>query len=214
MTLDLKDFFLGTPLSNFEYMHIPRHCIPDSIMDLYNLWGMLEADGYIYVRIERGMYGLPPHAGRIAIDALIASLAPHGYHPCALTPGLWKHDHSDITFTLVVDDFGVRYTDRRLVETFLALLQQKYELKADWHGTRYCGLTLEWDYSNRLLDVSMPGYVERALQRFTIPTIHHNRQTARINTSTRNSDRRFNMPMLLIRRPSSTPRPKLASRKS
>ena len=166
MTLDLKDFFLGTPLMEFEYMRIPRHCIPDSIMDLYNLWDMIEDDGYIYVRIERGMYGLP-HAGRIANDALIAFLAPHGYHPCALTPGLWKHDHSDISFTLVVDDFGVRYTDRRLVEHFLALLQQKYELKADWHGTRYCGLTLEWDYSNRLLDVSMPGYVERALQRFT-----------------------------------------------
>ena len=166
MTLDLKDFFLGTPLVDFEYMRIPRHCIPDVIMDLYNLWDMVEPDGYIYVRIERGMYGLP-HAGRIANDALIAFLAPHGYHPCELTPGLWKHDHSDVTFTLVVDDFGVRYTDRAVVEEFLTILKQKYELKADWQGTRYCGLTLEWDYANRLLDVSMPGYVERALQRFS-----------------------------------------------
>jgi hypothetical protein len=164
MTLDL-----GTPLVDFEYMRIPRHCIPDIIMDLYNLWDMVEPDGYIYVRIERGMYGLP-HAGRIANDALIAFLAPHGYHPCALTPGLWKHEHSNLSFTLVVDDFGVRYTDRKQVETFLAILQQKYELKADWTGTRYCGLTLEWDYANRLLDVSMPGYVERALQRFTHTT--------------------------------------------
>ena len=169
MTLDLKDFFLGTPLVDFEYMRIPRHCVPDVIMDLYNLHDMVEPDGYIYVRIERGMYGLP-HAGRIANDALIAFLAPHGYHPCPLTPGLWMHDHSDTTFTLVVDDFGVRYTKRGVVEELLTILKQKYELKADWHGTRYCGLTLEWDYANRLLDVSMPGYVERALQRFTHTT--------------------------------------------
>ena len=165
MTMDVKDFFLGTPLKDFEYMRVARHTVPDTIMDLYNLWDMVEPDGYLYVRIERGMYGLP-HAGRIANDALIEFLAPHGYKPCDLTPGLWKHDTDDIAFTLVVDDFGVKYTQRAQVEKLLAILRNKYEIKVDWTGTRYCGLTLDWDYVNRTLDVSMPGYVERALQRF------------------------------------------------
>jgi hypothetical protein len=165
-TTDLKDFFLGTPLVDFEYMRIPRHTVPDVIMNLYNLWTMVEKDGYLYVRIERGMYGLP-HAGRIANDALIAHLAPYGYAPCLLTPGLWRHNIDDITFTLVVDDFGIKYTSRPEIDRFLSILQQKYEIKTDWTGTRYCGLTLDWDYTKRTLDISMPGYVERALQRFT-----------------------------------------------
>ena len=165
MTLDLKDFFLGTPLVEFEYMRIARHTVPDVIMDLYQLWDKVAPDGYLYVRIERGMYGLP-HAGRIANDALIAYLAPFGYAPCELTPGLWRHDTDDLAFTLVVDDFGVRYTQRAHVEKLLEVLRRKYELKADWTGSRYCGLTLEWDYANQTVDVSMPGYVERALQRF------------------------------------------------
>ncbi|MBV5280410.1 MAG: hypothetical protein J0651_03970, partial [Actinobacteria bacterium] len=151
MGMDVKDFFLGTPLKDYEYMRVARHTIPDA--------------GYLYVRIERGMYGLP-HAGRIANDALIEYLEPYGYKPCALTPGLWKHDIDDIVFTLVVDDFGVRYTQRAQVEKLITILRKKYEMKLDWTGSRYCGLTLDWDYANRTLDVSMPGYVERALQRF------------------------------------------------
>ena len=55
------------------------------------------------------MYGLP-QAGHIANDQLVTFLAPHGYHPVPITPGLWKHDTRDLFFTLVVDDFGIKYT--------------------------------------------------------------------------------------------------------
>jgi hypothetical protein len=33
----------------------------------------------------------------------------------------------------------------------------------------YYGITLKWDYTNRTVDLSMPGYVARALQRFQHP---------------------------------------------
>ena len=36
----------------------------------------------------------------------------------------------------------------------------------DWNGRRYIGLTLHWDYRNRLVHLSMPGYCEKAGQRF------------------------------------------------
>jgi hypothetical protein len=39
-------------------------------------------------------------------------------------------------------------------------------VKPDWTGTKYLGLTLRWNNSNRWVDVSMPGYIKRALQRF------------------------------------------------
>jgi hypothetical protein len=49
-------------------------------------------------------------------------------------------------FTLVVDDFGVRYTKTSDVEELLAILQLEYKLTTDWAGTRYVGLTLDWNY--------------------------------------------------------------------
>jgi len=36
-------------------------------------------------------------------------LNKHGYHQSKLVPGLWKHNTRPMQFTLVVDDFGVKY---------------------------------------------------------------------------------------------------------
>jgi hypothetical protein len=103
---------------------------------------------------------------RIANDRLTKFLEPHGYTPVAVTPGLWKHHTKDITFTLVVDDFGVKYTDKKDAEHLMACLKENYVVKEDWEGTRYCGLTIKWDYTRRLCYISMPGYITRCLQRF------------------------------------------------
>ena len=83
-----------------------------------------------------------------------------------ITPGLWKHKTRDIVFSLVVDDFGVKYTKRDDAEHLMATLRQLYEVKEDWAGTRYCGLDLDWNYDKRTCDISMPGYIARALLRF------------------------------------------------
>jgi CheY-like chemotaxis protein len=119
-------------------------------------------------KYKKGMYGLP-QAGRLANDRLGKLLGQHGYRPVPLTPGLWRHDTNSITFTLVVDDFGVKYTNRADVEHLLRALKENYEVTEDWSGSRYCGLTVAWDYTNCVCDISMPGYVERALQRFQHP---------------------------------------------
>ena len=45
-------------------------------------------------------------------------------------------------------------------------LKQQYEVAEDWSGARFCGITLEWDYRKRTVDLSMPRYVQNALKRF------------------------------------------------
>ena len=42
-------------------------------------------------------------------------------------------------------------------------------MKVDWNGTLYLGITLAWNYTVRTVDLSMPGYVQRALTRFNHP---------------------------------------------
>lgn len=111
------------------------------------------------------MYGLP-QAGRLANDELVPYLAKHGYIQSKRTPGLFTHTTRPIAFTLVVDDFGVKYVGRKHAEHLLHILQQKYTITDNWQGKLYCGLSLAWDYINHTVDLSMPGYVARALQRF------------------------------------------------
>jgi hypothetical protein len=133
MTGDLKDFYLGTPMERYEYMRVPLHMIPDSIMDSYKLHSKVR-NGFVYIEVRRGMYGLP-QAGKIANDQLVKFLAPHGYEPVALTHGLWKHNKRPIVFTLVVDDFGVKYTKREDADNLIATLEKylQSQHRLDWN---------------------------------------------------------------------------------
>ena len=45
-------------------------------------------------------------------------------------------------------------------------LKQQYDIKSDWSGQRYIGITLLWDYQRRQVHLSMPGYVAKALKLF------------------------------------------------
>ena len=54
------------------------------------------------------MYGIP-QAVIIANDARVQHLTPNGYQPLSKNPVLWTHESLSINFTLIVDDFGVKY---------------------------------------------------------------------------------------------------------
>jgi hypothetical protein len=90
MTIDIKNFYLNTPMKSFEYMRIPVSQIPSDIMSLYDLHDKVH-NGAVYVEIRKGMYGLP-QAGRLANDRLVEHLNTHGYHQAKHTHGLFTHD--------------------------------------------------------------------------------------------------------------------------
>ena len=52
MTVDLKDFYLNTPLEEYEDMRIPVDMIPQPIMDQYNLAPLVER-GFVMVEIRK-----------------------------------------------------------------------------------------------------------------------------------------------------------------
>jgi hypothetical protein len=51
----------------------------------------------------------------------------------------------------------------------MACIRKNYNISSDWNGSAYCGLTLEWDYKNRTVDLSMPGYIKAALHKYRHP---------------------------------------------
>ena len=106
MGLDIKDFYLNTEMERYEYMRMPIDIIPQEIIDQYDLLPLVH-NGYVYIEIRKGMYGLP-QAGIIANNKLRKHLANFGHIPTKNTPGLWKHQTRPVQFSLVVDDFGVK----------------------------------------------------------------------------------------------------------
>jgi hypothetical protein len=141
--------------------------LPQETIEKYDL-NELAQDGKVYIEIQKGMYGLP-QAGILANKLLQRNLANDGYRPTTHTHGLWTHDIRPISFSLVVDDFGVKYVGREHAEHLMTCIKKKYNISSDWSGTAYCGLTLDWDYKNRTVDLSLPGYIKAALHNYQHP---------------------------------------------
>jgi hypothetical protein len=136
-------------------MVINLSSLPQEAIDKYHLI-KLSHDGKVYIEIQKGMYRLP-QANILANELLQRNLAKDGYRPTQHTHGLWTHDTCLILFSLVVDDFGVKYVGREHAKHLMACIKKNYNISSDWNGCAYCGLTLGWDYKNHTVDLYMPG---------------------------------------------------------
>jgi hypothetical protein len=63
--IDLDNFYLNTPMPNPEYMRLQLDIIPKEIIVAYNLCELAMPNGWVYIEIRKGMYGLP-QAGILA----------------------------------------------------------------------------------------------------------------------------------------------------
>eukprot|EP00804_Cyclotella_cryptica_P028237 CCRYP_014588-RA/>CCRYP_014588-RA protein AED:0.25 eAED:0.25 QI:0/0/0/1/1/1/2/0/264 len=70
----------------------------------------------------------------IAQQLLKTRLNKHGYHQHKLVPGLWAHDTLPIQFTLVVDDFGIKYVGNERALHLKSMIEGHYQLSTDWSG--------------------------------------------------------------------------------
>ena len=164
-TIDLKDFYLMTPMTRPEYMRMKLKDLPTEFVKLYRLTDKVDTNGYIHIKIQKGMYGLP-QAGILAQELLEKRLNKHGYRQSPITPGLWRHDFRPISFTLCVDDFGIKYVGREHAEHLATILNEHYKCSQDWDGQRYLGMNIDWDYTGKNVHLSMLEYVPEALTRF------------------------------------------------
>ena len=67
MSLDLKDFFLASPMARPEYMRIALKHLPEDIIVRYKLREIATPDGFVYIQINKGMYGLKSPSGMLKV---------------------------------------------------------------------------------------------------------------------------------------------------
>jgi hypothetical protein len=85
LVIDIKNFYLNTPLGRFEYMVINLSSLQQETIDKYDLIELAQ-DGKVYIEIQKGMYGLP-QAGILANELLQRNITKDGYRPM-------KHTHT------------------------------------------------------------------------------------------------------------------------
>ena len=114
------------------------------------------------MEMRKGMPGLKK-AGKLTNERLEKYFRKYRYAPCACTPALWAHVTLPITFTIVLDDFGVKYTGKRTALHLLNALEDLYTVSVNYTGTLYFGLNINWYYHAGHVDISMPDYISQAL---------------------------------------------------
>jgi hypothetical protein len=131
MTIDIKDYYLNTPLLRPEYVRIPLRFIPPTTITLHSLTPYITNSSILF-EINKGMYGLP-QSGLLAQQRLFKHLSVHGYTETS-TPCLFRHHSNGTVFALVVDDFGIKYTTRQGADHLIRTLNLLYDIKIDWVG--------------------------------------------------------------------------------
>ncbi len=158
-SIDLKNFYLDTPIPDPEYVQIKILDIPDDFIDKYKLTGQ-DQDEWIYFKICQGCYGLPK-AGILANDLLGSHLEAKGFYEVASTPGLWYHKWQPIQFCLIANHFGVEYVGLEHFNYFLGVLKKFHGVQYNMAGDKFAGIYIEWDYSTRRC-ASVRGFCTRA----------------------------------------------------
>eukprot|EP00804_Cyclotella_cryptica_P027522 CCRYP_007476-RA/>CCRYP_007476-RA protein AED:0.26 eAED:0.26 QI:0/0/0/1/1/1/4/0/582 len=102
MTIDIKDFYLNTPMARPEYMRLKLSDIPAAIIDLYKLRDIAQ-DGYVFVRIQKVCMDSHRPASLHSNSSNNAS-RPTATTKANSTPFLDTR-HAPICFALCVDDF-------------------------------------------------------------------------------------------------------------
>jgi hypothetical protein len=86
MMMDIKNYYIGTPLPRFEYMKMLLSRFAEEIIQKYNL-NAQGVHSWVYIEIRKVMYGLK-QAGILANQLLQTRQAPVGNYPSRHTPGL------------------------------------------------------------------------------------------------------------------------------
>ena len=120
-------------MARYKYLRLKLSKLPEDEIEQYGLKDKTTIEGYIYVYIRKIMYGLP-QAGLLAQDLLEQRLQKQGYTKRKATPSFWTHAWRPISFTLVVDDFVVKYAGKEHADHLVRVLKEKYEISKDWGG--------------------------------------------------------------------------------
>ena len=112
----------------------------------------------MYLRVVKGMYGLP-QSGANSHDELEERLENENYYQSKIIPGLWKHKTRPTIFALIVDDFGIKYMSLEDLNHLIDSLKKYYNVKVDLDGKEYLKIELDWEYNKGLVHLSMAPYL-------------------------------------------------------
>ena len=79
---------------------------------------------------------------------------------------MWRNVWRPLTFTLVIDYFGVKFEGDTHANHLVKTLKTYYNVTVDWKGELYVGIKLKWEYKKQTLDTHIPNFVPKPLKNY------------------------------------------------
>ena len=171
-TADMVDYYLGTPLKDPNaYVLIEADTVSDQLIDLYHL------NDYVYTnksgkrmitfRLAKAMYGYPA-AGLLSFNRLKTALEAADFYEHPIVDCLFLHKTRSIAFALIVDDMGIKFDNEDDLQYLISTISPHWKVKLDRSGTKFLGMTLQWNYDIPLpmVTLSAPTTIPDALAKF------------------------------------------------
>ena len=145
-------------MSRKEYIRIHSKYFPPNIRALYHIDGLISEDGYVYIKIIKGVYGLK-QATIIAYNQLISHMKPNGYYSAPFMTGIWAHKTRRSKCCLCVGDFRVKY----LTKSSSRFPKKHCAISTYSEGRNYPVLAIDLNDSRGYFEISLPEYVKKLL---------------------------------------------------
>ncbi len=146
-TIDIVDYYLGALLPSPESVRIDVSSILLPTLTKLSLVPFLPHSQdklFLFCYVLETVPDLP-QSGLLSQLCLIALLSQHGFSEISI-PTLFHHHTHSTPFTLVVDDFLVRYPHPSELDHLISCLSTLYELKVhkDFPRYTYLGYTISY----------------------------------------------------------------------
>lgn len=138
----LLNHVISTPGAKPEFWRMKIEYFLQGVSDHYNLKDKVDTKRNLYIRVEKDMYSLT-QAGKIANKLSEKRLKKFGYTQLTVVPDFWKHEWRCVSFTLVVDNFGVKYLGEQHMNHLFTALRKFYVVDKNKKRDKYCGITLD-----------------------------------------------------------------------
>ena len=146
-TLDITDHHLGADVPTDDAQPLKTHLdnCPSSLLGELGLSPFLQTDRhdktFVCADVVKTVPGLK-NSGLLSQNRLIRHLSTCGCHQTA-TPTLFRHANGGISFTLAVDDFGVKCTALSDYNHLKSPLELLYKVTSSPIGTRCLGFDVD-----------------------------------------------------------------------
>ena len=140
-TADITDFFLCSTMQTYQYICIHHLYVPAEVLVEYNLtpYYLNTKSLWIFWNPKRQVWTQRScHIGLWVIERKLGKI----FLPFKHTPGMWRHNTHLITFTLSINDLGVKYFSKDDTKHLSSALQDKYSITTDWYGSSYLGIAI------------------------------------------------------------------------